>query len=97
MDDDILIAGTTAYDREAGNASLVALMTYWSTTTDDYNTRVANLTTGNGVQLLDATTVAGNGGGNTLMGNGGFNLWYANPDRDSYPDYHPDAEFFIDI
>lgn len=96
-DDDILVAGTTAYGQEPGNASLVALMTYWSTTMDDYNTRVANLTTGNGVPLLDATTVTGNGGGNTLMGNGGFNLWYANPARDRDPDYHPDAEFFIDL
>jgi hypothetical protein len=62
------------YDTEAGNASLVALMTYWSSTPDDYNTRVANVTTGNGVPLLDATTVTGNGGDNILMGNGGFNL-----------------------
>ena len=85
------------YDTEAGNASLVALMTYWSSTTDDYNTRAANVTTGNGVPHLDATTVTGNDGGNTLIGNGGFNLWYGNPDRDSYPDYHPDSEFFIQV
>ena len=72
-------------------------MAYWSSNTDDYPTRVANVTTGNGVSLLDATTVIGNGGGNTLLGNGGLNLWYGNPGRDSYPDYDPDSEVFIAV
>jgi hypothetical protein len=96
-DDDILIAGTTAYDTEAGNASLVALMTYWSSTANDYATRVANVTTGNGVPLLDPTTVTSNGGGNTLMGDGGLNLWYGNLALDSYPSYNPDSEAFISV
>src|SRR5262249_1513949 len=96
-DDDILIAGTTAYGTQADNATLLALMTYWSTTTNDYNTRVATMMSGNGVPLLDATTVTGNGGGNTLMGDGGFNLWYGNPNLDIYPDYKPDAEFFVPV
>jgi hypothetical protein len=82
-DDDILIAGTTAYDREAGLVSLNALMAYWSGTADDYPTRVGNVTTGNGVPLLDGTTVTSNGGGNTLLAQGGgpteMNLYYANP------------------
>jgi hypothetical protein len=79
-DDDILIGGTTAYDTEAGLVSLQAIMDYWSSTTDDYGTRVANLLSGNGVPLLDATMVTNNGGGNTLLGNHGgageMNLFY---------------------
>jgi hypothetical protein len=48
------------YDTEADMASLQAIMAYW-TGADDYATRVANLTRGNGVPLFDATTVHGNG------------------------------------
>jgi hypothetical protein len=79
-EDDILIGGTTAYDTEVGMVSLQAIMDYWSNTADDYATRVANLMSGNGVSLLDATMVTNNGGGNTLMGNnrgaGEMNLFY---------------------
>jgi hypothetical protein len=79
-DDDILIGGTTSYDQEAGLVSLQAIMNYWSVTADDYGTRVANLLSGNGVPLLDATMVFNNGGGNTLLGNHGgageMNLFY---------------------
>src|SRR5207248_771662 len=63
--EDILIGGTTAYGTQADLASLQAIMAYW-TGADDYATRVNNLTTGNGVPLLDATTVQSNGGGNLL-------------------------------
>ena len=55
-------------------------MAYWSGTADDYQTRVANLLSGNGVPLLDATMVHNNGGGNTMTGNHGgageMNLFY---------------------
>jgi hypothetical protein len=44
-DDDILIGGTTAYDKEAGLVSLQAIMAYW-TGGDLYATRVANLSSG---------------------------------------------------
>ncbi len=67
--DDLLIAGSTAYDTEAGLASWLAIASYWAGG-GDYFTRVANLTSGTGVPLLDATTVLGNGGGNVLNGNG---------------------------
>lgn len=73
-DDDILIGGTTAYDMDL--ASLRAIMDYWSGTSDDYATRVGNLLVGNGVPLLDPTTVTSNGGGNTLIGGAGLNLYY---------------------
>src|SRR5262249_49902110 len=92
-DDDILIGGTTAYDTEAGLASLQAIMAYWSTTTDDYATRVANLLSGNGVPLLDASMVTSNGGGNTRMGNHGgageMNLFYGSDPTSETTDYNP--------
>jgi hypothetical protein len=66
-------------------------------TADDYATRVANLITGTGVPLVDATTANCNGGYNLMQAIGGVNLWYGNPDPDSYPDYNPDAERFVDI
>jgi hypothetical protein len=92
-DDDILIGGTTAYDTEAGLASLQAIMAYWSSTTDDYATRVGNLLSGNGVPLLDATVVTNNGGGNTLTGNHGgageMNLFYGSDPTLDTTDYNP--------
>jgi hypothetical protein len=99
-DDDILIGGTTAYDTEAGLLSLQAIMNYWSTTADNYATRVANLTTGAGVPLLDATMVFNNGGGNTMMGNNGaigeLNLFYGLDPTMETTDYNSSAgELFI--
>ena len=92
-DDDIVIGGTTAYDAEAGLASLQAIMNYWSNTADDYATRVANLMSGNGVPLLDATMVTNNGGGNTMMGNHGgageMNLFYGMDPTLETTDYNP--------
>jgi hypothetical protein len=74
--DDLLIGGTTAYDTEAGLASWLRIAAEWAGP-DDYATRVSKLITpGSGVPLLDATTVTGNGGGNTLMGNGALALLY---------------------
>jgi hypothetical protein len=99
-DDDILIGGTTFYDQEAGLASLNAIMAYWSGTADDYATRVANLLSGNGVPLLDATMVFDNGGGNTLTGHGGgageLNLYYGVAPASEMTDYDPNiGEQFI--
>jgi hypothetical protein len=92
-DDDILIGGTTAYDTEAGLASLQAIMNYWSSTTDDYATRVGNLLSGTGVLLLDATVVHNNGGDNTLMGNHGgageMNLFFGLDPTMETTDYNP--------
>ena len=76
--EDILIAGTTAYD--TNEASLRAIAAYWAGP-DGTATRIANLLSGNGVPLLDATTVNGNGGGNTV--NGGLDLLFANADLDT--------------
>jgi hypothetical protein len=74
--DDLVIGGTTAYDTEAGLASWQAIAAYWAGA-DDYLTRVANLTSGSGVPLLDAMTVFGNGGGNTMIGSGELALIYS--------------------
>jgi hypothetical protein len=74
--DDLLLGGFTSYDAEAGLVSWLQLAAYWAGS-DDFWTRVANLTTGNGVPPLDATTVFGNGGGNSLLGNGGLALLYS--------------------
>ena len=73
--EDLLIAGSTAYDTEAGLTTWQQIAAYWAGS-DDYATRVANLLSGNGVPLLDATMVTGNGGGNTLTGNGALALLY---------------------
>ncbi len=74
--EDLLIGGTTIYDTEPGLLSWLEIAAYWAGT-DDFFTRVANLTKGNGVPLLDATTVIGNGGGNIMNGNGGLALIYS--------------------
>jgi hypothetical protein len=91
--EDILIGGTTAYDTDA--ASLQAIMDYWAGT-DDYGTRVANLTSGTGVPLLDATMVTGNGGGNTLNGGPGLDLFYGDLALNTY-DWDPATETFVSV
>jgi hypothetical protein len=73
--EDLLIGGTTLYDTEAGLGSWLQIASYWAGT-DPYATRVSNLTSGGGVPLLDASTVTGNGGGNTLTGYGALALLY---------------------
>jgi Ca2+-binding RTX toxin-like protein len=79
--EDILIGGTTAYD--TNDTALQQIMTEWARTDEDYYRRVANLTQGNGVPLLDATTVKSNGGGNTMLGNGPLDLYFGNSSLDS--------------
>jgi hypothetical protein len=92
--DNILIGGTTAYDMDL--ASLQAIMDYWAGP-DDYNTRVANLTSGNGVPLLDATMVTGNGAGNTLQGGPGLDLFYGNLALDTIMNWDPATETFVSV
>jgi hypothetical protein len=96
---DILIGGTTAYDTD--DASLQAILNYWTTSGDDYPTRVANLRAGNGVPQLEAgLTVFDNGAANTLTGNGNeaqglFNLFYVT-EAGTVTDPQPD-EVVVDI
>jgi hypothetical protein len=92
-EDDILIGGTTAYDTQPGLTSLKAIMNYWSTTSDKYATRVNHLLKGKGVPVLDHTTVANNGAGNTMMGHHGGagekNLFYGLAPALEKTDYNP--------
>jgi hypothetical protein len=74
--EDLLIGGFTMYDTDPALASWLQIAAYWAGT-DDYFTRVGNLTSGNGVPLLDATNITGNGGGNTMNGNGALALIYS--------------------
>jgi hypothetical protein len=77
---DLLIGGTTIYDTDPALASWRQIAAYWAGTdgnTDDYFARVSKLTSGNGVPLLNSTTVTGNGGGNTLTGNGELALIFS--------------------
>ena len=71
--EDLLIAGFTSYDTDPALANWRLIAAYWAGS-DDYLTRAANLASGTGVPLLDATVVTGNGGGNTLNGSGALAL-----------------------
>jgi hypothetical protein len=77
--EDLLIAGRTAYDTDPALANWQAIANLW-TDADPFATRVANLLSGTGVPILDplgATGhVFGNGGGNTLAGNGALALLF---------------------
>jgi hypothetical protein len=67
--DDLLIAGYTNYDTQAGLTSWLQIAAYWAGA-DPFATRVTKLEAGAGVPALNATTVFGNGGSNTLVGKG---------------------------
>jgi hypothetical protein len=71
--EDLLIAGFTSYDTDPALANWLQVAAYWAGS-DDYLTRAANLASGTGVPLLDATIVTGNDGGNTLNGSGALAL-----------------------
>ncbi len=92
--EDILIGGTTAYDQNA--AALAAILAEWTDPNLDYATRVANLLAGNGVPALNATTVQSNGGGNTLIGGPGLDLFFGNLNSD-LTDWDPQTETFVSI
>src|SRR5262249_46298217 len=74
--EDLLIAGFTSYDTDPALANWRLIAAYWAGS-DDYLTRAANLASGTGVPLLDATIVTGNGGGNVRSGNGGLALIFS--------------------
>jgi autotransporter-associated beta strand protein len=72
-DEDLLSGGLAMYDTDSA-------LTSWrqvgndGSWTDDYFTLAANLTAGNDVPLLKATTLTSNDGGNTMNGNGAWAL-----------------------
>jgi hypothetical protein len=73
--EDLLVGGNTSYDTESTLSAWQQIAAYWAGS-DDYATRVANLTSGTGVPRLDGTVVMGNGGTNVLSGKGGLALLY---------------------
>jgi hypothetical protein len=89
---DILIGGITLYDGEADMHSLAAIMNYWSTTADPFSTMVVNVTTGNGVPRLDATTVTGNGGGNNFVASGALALIYSDNNDTTTGSFDPNSQ-----
>jgi hypothetical protein len=98
--EDLLIAGSTTYDTEAGLGQWQLIAAYWASS-DDYATRAANLMSGSGVingssvPVLDPTagtgTVIGNGGGNILNGNGALALFYTDG-SDTITGFDPNSQ-----
>ena len=84
---------------EMDSVSFKAIMAYWAGT-DDYAPRVANLTQGISVALMDATTIHGNGGRNTLSGhNNGTadqNLYFGTKDLGDNAD-NTSEETFVPV
>jgi hypothetical protein len=72
--EDLLIDGFTTYDTEAGLTTWQVIAHYWARTDVAFATRVIGLT--QGIVTLDASTVTGNGGGNTMNGLGALALIY---------------------
>jgi YVTN family beta-propeller protein len=88
--EDLLIAGSTAYDTDPALASWLQIAAYWAGS-DDFATRAANLASANGVPLLDATVVSGNGGGNVLVGSGGLGLIFTDG-ADTISGFDPNSQ-----
>jgi hypothetical protein len=72
---DLLLGGSTSYDTESGLNAWRQIAAYWAGS-DDFATRITNLTSDTGVPILDPAVITGNGGGNILNGNGGLALLY---------------------
>jgi hypothetical protein len=75
-------------------ANWQAIAALW-TDADPFATRAANLLSGSGVPILDPTagtgTVFGNGGGNTLTGNGALALIFTDG-FDAISGFDPNAQ-----
>lgn len=100
--DDILVGGTTSYDTNI--QALDPLMAEWARTDLPYAARVQHVLAGgglNGTTLLNVAAFHSNGGGNTMTGNAGLDLYYGLLPKDSStPDKTdwnaPAGEIFID-
>jgi hypothetical protein len=95
--DNILIGGSTQWDSDP--MALAAIMAEWTRTDETYAQRVDHLLNGgglNGSYLLNTSTVTGNGGGNTLLGGTGLNLYFGNPNLDTN-DWDPSTETFVTV
>jgi hypothetical protein len=95
--ENVLIGGSTQWDSDT--TALAAIMAEWTRTDLAYADRVDHLLNGgglNGSYVLTASTVTGNGGGNTLLGGSGLNLYYGDLNLDTY-DWDPSTETFVSI
>jgi hypothetical protein len=95
--DNILIGGTT--QRDTDPIALTAIMAEWTRPDATYGERVDHLLNGggmNGAYLRNASTVTGNGAGNTLLGGSGLNLYFGNLDLDQ-TDWDPQTETFVSV
>jgi acrosin len=88
--DDLLIAGSTAFDSDPAMTAWSQIAAEWASS-DDFGTRVMKLGTGNGVPLLDPTTVFGNGGGNLLTGAGEL-AWIFSDGLDAITNFDPNSQ-----
>jgi hypothetical protein len=96
-DDDILIGGTTQWDTDP--TALTAIMAEWTQAGVSYADRVSHLLNGGGLNdpyLLNADTVTGNGGGNSLFGTAGLDLYFGALTLDAY-DWDPNTETFVSV
>ena len=95
-DDDILIAGSTAYD--ANDEAICKIMKEWTFQGRDFGARVANLNgtgTGdreNGEFFLNTSTVSNDGARDLLTGSAGLDWFIFNSDEDKATDLS-DEEF----
>jgi hypothetical protein len=102
--EDILVGGSTKYDTDP--TALNALMAEWTRTNlgsakdpTGYLARVNHLLQGgglNGTTLLGSTNFHGNGGGNTLMGGAGLDLFYGSKALDHIDWNDAQGEIFIE-
>jgi hypothetical protein len=95
--DNILIGGSTRWDTDP--IALAAIMAEWTRRDATYAERVDHLLNGGGLSgayLLNASTVTGNGAGNTLLGGRGLNLYFGNLDLDQ-TDWDPLTETFVSV
>jgi hypothetical protein len=79
-EDDLLIAGNTAYDALGNEGNLLALLAEWNRTDETYEQRVDHLRNGgglNGAIVLNSTTVFDDGAIDTLTGGTGRDWFFA--------------------
>jgi hypothetical protein len=85
--EDLLIDGSTMYDTDPAMAAWSQIAAEWAGS-DGFWSRYSALRTGNGVPLLDPSTVSANGGGNTLNGLGAL-AWIFTGGMDTISNFDP--------
>jgi hypothetical protein len=86
-DDDLLISGTTSYD--TNTTALLAILSEWKRTDEDYATRISNLRNGtgaNGSTVLTSSTVRNDTVVDSLTGGAGQEWFWATLSQDVLSD-----------